>query len=50
MWQLFVDLFPLESAQWRRGLPHPPCRQVIRMLRNILIIGCHWRDLPRSLL
>ena len=45
-WQLFLDLFPPESAPRRRGMPHVPFRAVVNTLLCVRITGCRWCDVP----
>ena len=44
-WQLFADLFPAPLKRGR-GMPPTPWRQVVHTLRNGVITGCRWCDLP----
>jgi transposase len=45
-WPLFADLFPPGPTKRGRGMPHTPCRTVVKTLLYVLITGCRWCDTP----
>jgi len=47
-WPLVADIFPPESTQRGRGMPHTPFCKVVNTLLYVLITGCLWCDLPRG--
>jgi hypothetical protein len=47
-WQRFADPLPPEPTKWGRGMPPTALRNVVKSLRDVLITGCCWCDLPRG--
>jgi transposase len=47
-WRVLVDLMPPEPTKRGRGVPHTPCRKVVKTLLSLLSTGCRWCDTPRG--
>jgi transposase len=47
-WRLFAAIFPPAPMQRGRGMPPTPFRKVVHTLRDVLITGCRWGDLPHG--